>query len=235
MVCVCNRLTINTDKTFYMLFTNKKTHLLPQLNINNCEIAKTDDIKFLGVTFDESMNFKPHIKNLTLKISRHIALLHQIKDLMPPYVLKCIYYAHIYPLLTYCNPIWCTTYSTHLIPLQLQLKKIVRIITNSSYLEHSLPLFKQTQILKLDDITKMALATFMYVNRSNSQNLPLAHNYPTRHRDQLRPPHHRLTIFTHSVSYLGPVIWNTIPLQIQNSTSLNIFKNSLKRHILNTY
>ena len=119
--CVCNRLTINTDKTYYMFFTNKKTYYLPELELNNCKIAKTNHLKFLGVTFDDKMTFKLHINNLTLKISRHIALLYQIKDLMPSYVLKCIYYAHIYPLLNYCNPIWCITY---LIPLQLQLKKM---------------------------------------------------------------------------------------------------------------
>ena len=107
--CVDNRLTINIDKTFYMLFTNKKIHHLPELIINNCKINRTDKQKFLGVTFDEPMKFICHINNLTLKISRHIPLLYQIKDFMPSYVLKCIYYAHIYPLLNYCNPIWCTT------------------------------------------------------------------------------------------------------------------------------
>ena len=154
---------------------------------------------------------------------------------MPSYVLKCIYYAHIYPLLTYCNPIWCTTYSTHLLPLKLQLKKIVRIITNSSYLAHSRPLFKQTQILKLDDITKMAISTFMYVNKNNFQNLLPTHNYSTRYRDHLRPPFHRHTQTSHSITYQGPVKWNTIPPQIQNSPSLNVFKNRLKKHILSTY
>ena len=168
------------------------------------------------------MKFKCHIDNLTLKISRHIALLYRIKDLMPPYVLKCIYYAHIYPLLTYCNPIWSNTYSTHLTPLELQLKKVVRIITNSDYLAHSDPLFKQTQILKLDHISKIAIATFMYENKNNLLYLLPTHNYPTRHRDLLQPPSHNLTTFLHSITYLGPVTWNTIPPQIQNSLSLNI-------------
>ena len=232
---VCNRLTINTDKTYFMLFTNKKTYYLPELELNNCIITKTDNLKFLGVTFDESMNFKCHINNLALKISRHIALLYRIKELMPPYVLKCIYYAHIYPILNYCNPIWCSTYPTHLIPLQLQLKKIVRIITNSDYLAHSSPLFKQTQILKLEDISKIAIATFMYANKNNSLNLLPTHDYPTRNRDLLRPPTHRLTTFRHSMSYLGPTIWNSIPSHIQNSLSLNIFKNSLKKRYLSNY
>ena len=126
--CLCNRLTINTDKTHYMLFTTKSKINLPKLHINNEEISKTNQIKFLGITYDDSLTFKHHINDLTLKISRHIALLYQMKDLTTYDVLKSVYYAHIYPLLTYCNPIWCTTYSTYLIPLKLQLKKIEKKI-----------------------------------------------------------------------------------------------------------
>ena len=152
---------------------------------------------------------------------------------MPPYVLKCIYYAHIYPLLTYCNPIWSSTFPTHLHPLKLQLKKVVRIITNSAYLAHSSPLFKQTQILKLEDISKISIASLIYANKSILQNLLPTHNYSTRQRDLPRTPAHRLTGFRHSTTYLGPVIWNTIPPNIQNSLSLNVFKNKLKKTLLN--
>lgn len=98
---------------------------------------------------------------------------------MPQEVLRTIYYAHVYPLLTYCNPIWCTTYPTYLIPLKLQLKKIVRIITNSNFLECTNPLFKETKIIKLDDITKFAIATCMYSNKNKIQNLLPSHDHNT--------------------------------------------------------
>ena len=233
--CLCNRLTINTDKTYFMLFTGKNILSLPNLQINNRIIAKTDKFKFLGVTYDSSLTFKYHIDNITLKISRHIALLYQIKDFMPLDVLKSFYYAHIHSLLTYCNPIWSTTYSTYLTPLKLQLKKVVRIITNSSYLEHTNPLFKRTKLLKLNDITKLAIATYMYSNKNHTRSLLPPHDYSTRHRDHLTLPIHRLTKFQHSTTYLGPVIWNSIPPQIQDAPSLNSFKTMLKNDILSSY
>ena len=218
-----------------MLFTTNRIINLPNIHINNLIITKANTINFLSVLYDDSLLFKHHINYLTLKISRHIALLYQIKDFMPLDVLKSVYYAHIYSLLTYCNPIWCTTYPTYLIPLNLQLKKIVRIITNSTYLEHTKPLFKQTRLLKLNDITKLSIATFMYTNKTEMSNLLPSHNFGTRHRDNLRLPLHRLSKFKHSTNYLGPVIWNTIPPQIQDAPSLNTFKNRLKKHILSSY
>ena len=108
------------------------------------------------------MTFKHHVNNVTLKLSRHIALFHQIKDFMPHNVLKCIYYAQIYPLITCCNLIWCTTYTTYPISLKMQLKKIVRIIINSNYFAHTDPLFKHLNILKLEDVTKLYVAKYMY-------------------------------------------------------------------------
>ena len=93
-------------------------------------------------------------------------LLYQITALMPQNVLRTIYYAHIHPLLNYCNPIWYTTHCTYLTPLKLQLKKIVRIITHTYYLEHTNLLFKETKILKLEDITQLAKVTFVYLNKN---------------------------------------------------------------------
>ena len=233
--CLSNRLTINTDKTYFMLFSGKCHKTLPQLVINRNIINQTNKLKFLGVTYDDSLTFKYHINNLTLKISRLIALLYQIREFMPLDVLKCFYYSHIYPLITYCNPIWCTTYTTYLTPLKLQLKKIVRIITNSGFYAHTDPLFKQLHFLKLEDITKLSIANFLFSNRIYIQNLLPTHDHRTRNRAFLPPLVHRLTKFRHSFTYLAPVVWNTIPLQIQEAPSLSIFKKNLKKYIINTY
>ena len=107
--CLWNRLTINTNQTYYILFTTKRIINLPNIHINNELITKTNKNEFLGVLYDDYLLFKHHISKLTLKISRHIALLNQIKDYMPLDVLKSVYYDHIHSLLPYCSPIWCTT------------------------------------------------------------------------------------------------------------------------------
>ena len=123
--CLANRLTVNTTKTYYMLFTNTITNYqpLPNLSILNDDIIQVDKIKFLGIIFDKNLNFKHHISNLCLKLSRTIPLLLKAKHFAPIEVLKCLYYAHIYPHLNYCNPIWSNTYSCHLYHLNVLHKK----------------------------------------------------------------------------------------------------------------
>ncbi len=189
-----NRLTINLNKTYYMIFTNKTTLSLPPLLFHNNVIHKTNQNKFLGVTFDATMTFKFNITDLCLKLSRIVSLLHTIKDLMPIYVLNILYYAHVLPHLMYCTNIWANTYSTHLLPLFILQKKIIRVITNNNYFAHTQPLFKQNKILKLFDINKLQIAIYMYkkTQTNNDINEPL-HQYPTRTRQNLRIPAHNLT------------------------------------------
>ena len=78
----------------------------------------------------------------------------------------------------------------------------------------------------------------MYRNKTEMSNILPSHNFSIRHRYNVRLPLHRLSKFKHSTTYLGHVIWNTIPPQIQDAPTLNTFKNILKKkkkHILSTY
>ena len=50
--------------------------------------------------------------------------------------LKLVYYALVYPYLTYGNLVWGNTYPTRLQKLLNVQKKIVRLISFKSYMEH---------------------------------------------------------------------------------------------------
>ena len=236
--CLGNRLIINLNKTFYMIFTNKPTNMLPPLIYNDNNIQRTDTHTLLGVTFDDKMTFKPHITNLMLKLSRVTSLLYKVKDLVPKNVMKTLYDAHVLPHFYYCTPIWCTTYPTHLLPLFRIQKKIIRIITDSYYLEHTQPLFKEIRTLKLFDINKLEIAAYMFkmINSANTATLqhPI-HNYLTRTHQNISIPAHNLTIFQHSLSYLGPKTWNALPEHIKILPSISSFKKHLRNYILEQY
>ena len=66
--CLANRLTVNTTKTYYILFTNvnMKYQPLPRLTILNEDILQVYKIKFLGITIDKNLTFKHHISNLRM-------------------------------------------------------------------------------------------------------------------------------------------------------------------------
>ncbi len=120
---VCITDSPRTPTKLTRCYSQLKSKLTHPNNTNREIIFKAKQLKFPGVTYDDILTLKHHINNYILKISRHITLLYQMKDLTTHDVLKSVVYAHIYTF-TYCNPIWCTSYITYLVLLMLQLKKV---------------------------------------------------------------------------------------------------------------
>ena len=64
----CNRLSLNANKTSFMLFTHSNVSTIPiSLSIGNNEIEKTDCCKFLGMYIDNRLNYNFH----TMKFSKN--------------------------------------------------------------------------------------------------------------------------------------------------------------------
>ena len=96
--CLANCLNVNTTKTYYILLMNinMKYQQLPRLTILNEDILQVYKFKFLGITINKNLTFKHHISNLCIKLSRAIALLIRIKNLVPSEIIKVMYYAPVY-------------------------------------------------------------------------------------------------------------------------------------------
>ena len=76
-----NRLTINTNKTELLLFSNR------HVNATDCDIfldgdsvAYQNHARFLGVMVDRNLNFKIHIDIVNTKVSKHAGILYKIRN-----------------------------------------------------------------------------------------------------------------------------------------------------------
>ena len=238
--CLSNRLTINTSKTFYMLFSNRPPNNLPPLlirsNFTYEVIKQTQDIKFLGVYYDPKLTFKNHCQYLTRRLASLSSLFHRIKDFTPTNVRKLLYHAHVSSILNYCNIIWANTYEAHLDTVTKMQKRIIRNVTRSAFRDHTAPLFKSTGILPMEGIRKLSLAMHIYRNKITFPELLAQHNYHTRQRDRLRPPLHNHTLYEKSFIYQSHLIWNEIsnflPPDALTVMTNNSYKNRIKTFIL---
>ena len=73
---------------------------------------RTTVVKYLGVTLDDSLNFKNHLSALQSKIARSIGMLFRLRQFMPQSVLRMLYYSFVHAHLLYTLPIWASTYPT---------------------------------------------------------------------------------------------------------------------------
>jgi hypothetical protein len=166
-----HKLALHPDKTKFMLFSNspnaKSTNIELFINFNNegeddkslifpieriSANSPVPAIRFLGVYFDENLNFKYHIKLLLSKLSKTLYFLRSSKNFLTPRAMKAVYYSLFHSNLIYCIQIWSCTSRSNLTPIITLQKKAIRLISNSNYNAHSEPIFKEQSILPFDKL-----------------------------------------------------------------------------------
>lgn len=240
-----NRLSLNSSKTKAMIFhtPQKKVNKI-KLQINDTEIEYVDQFDYLGIIFDSNMTWKPHLNKVSNKISRSIGVLNRLKHFLPGAILKTLYNSLIDPYLKYGIMVWGMS-ATRLLKLQ---KKAIRIISNAKYNAHTEPLFKNLEILNINDILKSQEWKFLY--KMENHNLPIyfltgmftrqsdIHNYDTRYSNELRNPQSKHQFVVNSVRYRLPLVYNNCPHSIKSKISTHSYpgySKYIKKHILNNY
>ena len=144
-----NKLTININKTHYMMFHRTRVKHITnfKINISNNVIDRSMNTKFLWVIIDSKLNWAAHILYIKNKISKSIGIIFKIRNFLDKHSLRNMYFSFIYPYLIYCVEIWGNTNETHLKPLIQIQKRSIRTITFSHYQDYTGPLFDILNIL----------------------------------------------------------------------------------------
>ena len=98
-------------------------------------------IKYLGVLIDSTLNWKEHILIMSKKITKSIGIICKLRHFVNTQTLVQLYYAVVYPFLTYGCMIWGSTYCSNK-PIEILQKRTIRIISFAKFDEHSTPLRK---------------------------------------------------------------------------------------------
>ena len=239
-----NKLSLNLQKTKYMIFSNTIESLNSDIILDNTPLENVSHIKFLGITVDNKLSWKPHIDAIRKTISRNIGIIHRLKSHIPESSLLTLYSSLILSYLNYGILAWGNAQSTLLNRLLLLQKKVLRIICSVPPRSHTNPLFFKYKILKIQDLYTFQLGQFMYNYNNNS--LPCIfhsmfpknqsfHNYPTRRSNEFHLPLLRTLLAQKTFIYTGPRVWNSFDKDIKVAKSLYSFKKKLKSSLLISY
>ena len=245
--CLANKLTINNEKTNYMIFSSARKNLTykPVLHFNNNVMKQVQCTTYLGLTIDQHLTWKPHIKKVLSKINPLIGLLAKLRHYLPKATLVLLYNSLILPHLSYGLESWGSTYNTTLDPLYRQQKKLVRIISFKDRLTHSRPLFNSLGILDIFDQFKYQLATFMHDLTLHKLPRDLQHysfsnpnhTYSTRTSatSNFTIPLFKTNLGQFSITYCGSKLWNSIPANIKSITCRFTFKRTFRNYLMSLY
>ena len=132
------------------------------IKIGHKFISRVKYIKFLGLLLDENLSWKYHLSQLSKKLSRTCGILLKIRNYLPTKILRCIYNSLLMSFLQYGMVVWGQTFNSYIEPLFNLRKKAIRTISHQTVLSYSLPLFKGLHLLRVSDIFKFKLLTFVY-------------------------------------------------------------------------
>ena len=251
-----NRLSLNPTKTKFIIIKapNQKcdcTGLSIKINgtplIQIAHNLEEKSTKFLGIFIDESMTWKYHINHVNKKISRALFIIKQVKNLLPLDCLRTLYFALIHPHLSYGITAWGNASQVTLKRKNILQKRAIRTICRANYNSHTEPLFKQLNIMKLNEQYEYEAAIHMYTFVHNKLHVPLSFKHTFKFHYEVQSSHltrqssliyikrcdsnfaRKLPLFAF------PIIWNNWSPKLPFTVSEACVKKLIKRSLINSY
>ena len=92
-----NKLSLNTKKCNYIIFTKTKINNNYPVKLDNMPIEQVLKTKFLGIYVDDKLSWKHHIHEVENKVARSIGIITKMRSLFPDSVLRSLYCSLILP------------------------------------------------------------------------------------------------------------------------------------------
>ena len=107
-----NHLSLNIDKTNFMVFHAPQTKLVEPIIIRFSEkkIKRESCVKSLGILSDTNLSWKYHVADRSKKLSRATGMFYKIRHLVPLEILKILYYSLFCSFISYGIAVWGFTH-----------------------------------------------------------------------------------------------------------------------------
>ena len=242
--CVSNKLFLNLVKTKAMVITPKRIDIeLPSIIINNTVVEFVTDYKYLGLIIDSKLSFVKHIKNLNGRLNRVAGTSYSMKNVLSLEAAKSFYFSMAYSIISYVIVVWGGSSISLINDLQVAQNKIVRNLfaNRVQHNGHTSDLYKVLGLLNVSQIYELELGKLMfnalynnkfYGLQQNLLQLNWSHNYNTRRINIYRLPFCRVRVNTNAPLFKAVHLWNSLPLNVRNKSSLSTFAFSLKHYLL---
>ena len=243
-----NKISLNISKSNYMLIDNcinasSKKHF--EIKLQQNVLNRVRNVKYLGMLIDDGLNWDPHIKQLSLRLSKSSAIIYCLRNFVDTETLKLLYYSLIYSRFQYGIILWGTATYSRRKEIVLRLNNIVRIMTWSRKFDHVSIRYKQLKLLKLEDIYRLELSKIMHqlncnmtpkVFEKNFVKLEREHSYSTTQKTKNTYFLTRVnkTMSQKQLAFRGTKLWATLDNSIKTKP-LPVFKKILKERMIRDY
>ena len=237
--CKSNGMVINITKTKVMLITTKQKKVYLEnnpftLTYDNDTLSSTSNDKILGVHVDDTLAWSNHIDNISKKIKTNLWLLSRIKEFLTLEHIVQFYKTYIQLHIDYCNIIWGCTNQNNLNRIYNLQKRACKVILDYNVQNvcqsmrdlRNISIYERVFLRKAKFLHTVAnQKTLAYINdkfqmRNQVDDMPCLRSVSF---NNFIPPKPNKEIFKHSMSYSGPLIWNSLPNNMKQINNTDTF------------
>ena len=217
----------------------KSLNNLTSVNVSGAQINLSDNVKLLGVTLDNFLNFDKHTSNVCSASYYHIRGLGRIRPFLDADTSKSIGAVIVGSRLDYANSVLNAPPQRNLQRLQRVQNTLASVVAGETTLSSN-RLLASLHWLPIDQRIKFKISTTVY--RSLNGTAPhylssLLTNYtPTRSlrssdQNLLTIPNVKTKIGSRGFRSSGPRLWNTLPVHLRSENTYSAFRSHLKTHL----
>ena len=230
-----NYLTLNADKSKWMLLTRKMEPLqCNDLLLGKVSIERVAQYKYLGVLITSDLSWSAHVEMVSKKARQLIGSIYRkFYSCCDFDSLLKLYKAYVLPVLSYCSCVWDPYLSRDKELLESVQKFALRVCSKQWEAPYS-QLLKLSQLPSLSIMRSIQKLCLMYqiVNNLTVFTLDVFKVKPTssmviRYQSSFEVPFARTNYFYYSFVPSVCRLWNSLPDHIVLSESLNIFKRKV--------
>ena len=222
-----NYLKANPDKCYRLVNTTGNI----RFNVRNENISNSSNQKLLGICFNSNFRFDDHVASLCKKASQKLNALTRVAQYMNLAQRRSIMKAFICSQFGYCPLVWIfhsRKINTRINSLHERVLRVVYRDYNATFSE----LLTKDKSVTIHQRNLQLLATEIFKTKNEIQKLWKKYlhlkdvNYNLRNNTSLKIGNLKTIYYgTKSFANLGAKIWNFLPNEYKDLTSLSKFKS----------
>jgi hypothetical protein len=231
---------MNMEKTNFNIYSNKKYNI-DTLIVSGTKICKSVVSRYLGILLDEQLSWSNHIEIICNKLMKLTYVFRSMARFIDKSMACQLYYAYIYPHISYGIEIYGTAYKKYINKLQVMQNRILKILTCKPYRYNSQQLHNELNILTVSNVYSLYVNTFVF--KQFNHMLPKIFNQyyqtneclrgcTTRQGSDFYVPKYKTTFGSKSTNIIGAKLWNSTQKRFKGASSVKSFKTMYKGYLI---
>ena len=231
-------MSFNPDKCEVIRITNKRKNIFDaQYSIHGTSLRTVDEAKYLGVTIQSNLNWKPHINNISKKANSTLGFLRRNLRKTLKNIKEQAYRTYVRPTLEYSSSLWDPHIKDQASLIEMVQRRAARFVM-SDY--HPLPRHSVSRMLSdlqwktLSERRAHNKIIMLYRIIHGLVAIPPDPPYlfstsdSTRgHSLRFRQQHCRIQSYQYSFFPSVICLWNTLPDSVVSAPTLESFRSRL--------